>query len=135
VGLQGALFSTCNPFEHLNDSFINNLGLETEFLVVFGNIGSKSGPGVMPRLKLLRKKHKLKIVGVQSRRKRVQSVECSNVGRGKLRSSDFESYTIYYIAIVESRRDIPYGNRNMLKFAHFYVLSAHYIALLCHIKV
>jgi hypothetical protein len=32
--------------------------------------------------------------------------------------------------IVESRRDIPYGFRNLQKFAHFYVLSAHYIALL-----
>jgi hypothetical protein len=31
--------------------------------------------------------------------------------------------------IVESRRDIPYGPRNLQKFAHFYVLSAHYIAL------
>jgi hypothetical protein len=50
----------------------------------------------MPRLKLLKKTYKLKIVGVQSR-KRVQSVECSNVGRGKLRSSYFESYTILSI--------------------------------------
>jgi hypothetical protein len=32
--------------------------------------------------------------------------------------------------IVESRRDIPYGTINLQKFAHFYVLSAHYIALL-----
>jgi hypothetical protein len=31
--------------------------------------------------------------------------------------------------IVESQRDIPYGIRNFQKFAHFYVLSAHYIAL------
>jgi hypothetical protein len=31
--------------------------------------------------------------------------------------------------IVESRRDIPYGIRILQKFAHFYVLSAHYIAL------
>jgi hypothetical protein len=32
--------------------------------------------------------------------------------------------------IVESRKDIPYGPRNLQTFAHFYVLSAHYIALL-----
>jgi hypothetical protein len=31
--------------------------------------------------------------------------------------------------IVESRRDIPYGTINLQKFAHFYVLAAHYIAL------
>jgi hypothetical protein len=31
--------------------------------------------------------------------------------------------------IVESGRDIPYGTINLQKFAHFYVLSAHYIAL------
>jgi hypothetical protein len=30
---------------------------------------------------------------------------------------------------VESRRDIPYGIINLQKFAYFYVLSAHYIAL------
>jgi hypothetical protein len=38
-------------------------------------------------------------------------------------ASDFAS------TIVESQRDIPYGPRNLQKFAHFYVLSAHYIAL------
>jgi hypothetical protein len=32
--------------------------------------------------------------------------------------------------IVESQRDIPYGPRNLQKFAYFYVLSAHYITLL-----
>jgi hypothetical protein len=32
-------------------------------------------------------------------------------------------------SIVESRRDIPYGIRNLQKFTHFDVLSAHYIAL------
>jgi hypothetical protein len=31
--------------------------------------------------------------------------------------------------LVELRRDIPYGTINLQKFAHFYVLSAHYIAL------
>jgi hypothetical protein len=31
--------------------------------------------------------------------------------------------------IVESGRDIPYGTINLQKFAHFYVLSARYIAL------
>jgi hypothetical protein len=31
--------------------------------------------------------------------------------------------------IVESERDLPSGNRNLQKFAHIYVLSAHYIAL------
>jgi hypothetical protein len=33
------------------------------------------------------------------------------------------------VTIVESGRDIPYGTINLQKFAHFYVLSAHYIAL------
>jgi hypothetical protein len=42
---------------------------------------------------------------------------------------------MYIIGIVESRRDIPYGPRNLQKFAHFYVLSAHYIALLNSLDV
>jgi hypothetical protein len=31
--------------------------------------------------------------------------------------------------IVKSARKVPYGPMNLQKIAHFYVLSAHYIAL------
>jgi hypothetical protein len=32
--------------------------------------------------------------------------------------------------IGKSARKVPYGPMNLQKFAHFYVLSAHYMALL-----
>jgi hypothetical protein len=33
------------------------------------------------------------------------------------------------LAIGKSARKVPYGPMNLQKFAHFHVLSAHYIAL------
>jgi hypothetical protein len=39
------------------------------------------------------------------------------------------------LAIVKSARKVPYGPMNLQKFAHFYVLSAHYIGQRLHESV